>query len=109
MPVWRLSWQLWATRPVSNAKKPKNRHLSLVGNLPQVDQFGLAANVKVPDDEKVIVKEVPAKVDGTVVGTAQIYEDGTVGVVLDEEAPQWALDKIKSQADILGFSIGTDI
>jgi hypothetical protein len=74
---------------------------------PLISKMGLAANlVEIPGDEKVIVKEVPAKVDGTVVGTAQIYEDGTVGVILDEDIPQWAKDKIQSEADKLGFSIG---
>lgn len=56
-------------------------------------------------DEKVIVKEVPAKVDGTVVGTALIYEDGTVGMVIDEDAPQWAKDKIRATADEVGYSL----
>lgn len=56
-------------------------------------------------DEKVIVKEVPAKVDGTVVGTAEIYEDGTVGIRIDGDAPQWAKDKIKTEADEVGYSL----
>lgn len=68
-------------------------------------KMGVTGVVLTPD-EKVIVKEVPAKVDGTVVGTAQIYEDGTVGVVIDENAPKWAKDKIKSTADELGYEIG---
>ena len=72
-------------------------------------QRGIAVNIKMPLDEKVVVKEVPAKVDGIVVGTAEIYEDGTVGVRIDDDAPQWAKDKINSTADELGFEIGTDI
>ncbi len=59
-------------------------------------------------DDKVIAKEVPAKVDGVEVGIAQIYEDGTVGVIIDDDAPQWAKDKIQAEADEIGFSIGTE-
>lgn len=89
------------------ARAPWLRLASSNGKLnPQVAPAGLAVNVKLPVDEKVIVKEVPAKVDGTVVGTAQIYEDGSVGVVIDPDAPQWAKDKIKSTADELGYEIG---
>jgi hypothetical protein len=59
-----------------------------------------------PADEKEIIKEVPAKVDGTVVGIAQIYSDGTVGVIVNDDAPQWAKDKIQLEADKLGYTIG---
>lgn len=89
-------------------RKAKKPHLRLVQGerVPLVTQMGYASNIKIPDDEKVVVKEVPAKVDGTVVGTAQIYEDGTVGVIIDDDAPQWAKDKIQIEADKLGYSLG---
>lgn len=64
--------------------------------------------VPLPEDEKVIIKEVPAKVDGVDVGTAEIYHDGTVGIRLNKDAPQWAIDKIKGDAAELGYSIGTE-
>lgn len=64
--------------------------------------------VNIPDDELMVIKEVPAKVDGTVVGVAQIYDDGSVGVVLDEDAPEWALDKIKSEASMVGYQLATE-
>lgn len=88
------------------ARAPWLRLAASNGKLnPEVAPQGLAVNVKIPADEKEVVKEVPAKVDGTVVGTAQIYEDGTVGVIIDDDAPQWAKDKIKSTADELGYSL----
>lgn len=91
-----------------SSKKAKKPWLRLIGRGPQVDQYGLAKNVTLEPDEMVVIKEVPAKVDGTVVGTAQIYEDGSVGVIIDDDAPQWAKDKIQSEADKLGYSIGTE-
>jgi hypothetical protein len=90
-----------------SSRKAKKPWLRLVGRTP-VESLGLAANIQIPSDEKIVVKEVPAKVDGTVVGTAQIYDDGTVGVIIDDDAPQWAKDKIQSEATQLGYSIGTD-
>lgn len=90
-----------------SSRKAKKPWLSLVGKVP-VESLGLATNITLPSDEKEVIKEVPAKVDGTVVGTAQIYDDGTVGVIIDDDAPQWAKDKIQAEADMLGYSIGTD-
>jgi hypothetical protein len=93
------------------SRKAKKPWLRLTGNVRRerlIEAMGLAQKIDLPNDEKVVVKEVPAKVDGTVVGTAQIYEDGTVGVIIDDDAPQWAKDKIKFEADQLGYSIGTD-
>lgn len=94
-----------------SARKAKKPHLRLVSNNkgPLVAPEGLAVNIKAPDDEKVIVKEIPAKVDGVEVGTAQIYEDGSIGVIINEDAPQWAKDKIKSEADKIGFSLEKDL
>ena len=92
---------------MSNRRKARKPWLSLrPDNKTAVSELGYAQNVLIPDDSKTIVKEVPAKVDGTVVGTAQIYEDGTVGVIIDDDAPQWAKDKIQFEADKLGYSIG---
>lgn len=90
-----------------SSRKAKKPWLRLAGRTP-VESLGLAANITLPSDEKEVIKEVPAKVDGTVVGTAQIYDDGTVAVIIDDDAPQWAKDKIQAEADTLGYSIGTD-
>lgn len=68
------------------------------------EKMGVKFNL--PEDEKEIIKEVPAKVDGTEVGIAQIYSDGTVGVIINDDAPQWAKDKIQLEADKLGYTIG---
>lgn len=91
-------------------KKAKRPDLKLVvdNQGPQVANVGLAMTINVPNDEKVIVKEVDAKVDGTVVGKAQIYEDGTVGVILDDDAPEELVEKIRGTADQFGYSIGTE-
>jgi hypothetical protein len=91
-----------------SSKKAKKPWLKLVGShetYPPISNIGVASRMDIPSDEKVVVKEVPAKVDGTVVGTAQIYEDGAVGVIIDDDAPQWAKDKIQGEADKLGYSI----
>lgn len=57
---------------------------------------GMIEKVDVPDEQKELLKQVPAKVDGTVVGVANLYDDGSVDVIMDEDAPQWAVDKIKA-------------
>lgn len=72
---------------------------------PLVKNMGMAS-VGIPDDEEVIVKEVPAKVDGVVVGTAQIYESGRIGVIINDDAPPHLIEKIKLEAGMLGYSIG---
>jgi hypothetical protein len=87
------------------AKKPWLRLVGDISSYPEVQAMGIAKRIDIPDDEKIIVKEIPAKVDGVIVGTAQIYEDGTVGAIIDDDAPQWAKDKIQSEADQLGYSI----
>lgn len=88
-----------------SARKAKKPWLRLEGRT-KVPQTGVI-NVDIPDDEKVVAKEVPAKVDGVVVGTAQIYEDGTTSVIIDNDAPQWAKDKIYNTAGEVGYySIG---
>lgn len=48
-----------------------------------------------PEDEKVVIKEVPAKVDGEVVGTTLIYDDGTFSVILDENMSEESKEKLR--------------
>lgn len=88
-------------------RKASRPELSIVREgMPVVNPMGVALTIETPD-EKVVVKEVPAKVDGVVVGTAQIYDDGTVGVVLDlENAPAEALERLGDITKGVGYSIG---
>lgn len=87
------------------AKKP---WLRLKGGETSVKSTGIAVRLALPSDEQVVVREVPAKVDGEVVGIAQIYEDGTVGVLVYDDCPQYLKDKIQAEADLLGYSIGME-
>lgn len=64
------------------------------------------ASVNIPNDEEVIAKEVPCKVDGIEVGIAQIYESGRIGVILNDDAPPHLIEKIRGDAEKLGYSIG---
>lgn len=99
---------------MGNRRRPKNRKLILEqararmkfgkvqDSLPANHVFSEEAladlgirNVEIPDVEAEVIKEVPAKVDGVVVGVARIYDDGTVDVVMDTDAPEWAVEKIK--------------
>ena len=92
-----------------SSRKAKRPDLRLVGKderLPPLVQHMGMASVGIPDDEEVIVKEVPAKVDGVVVGTAQIYESGRIGVIINDDAPPHLIEKIKADAGKLGYSIG---
>lgn len=90
------------------SRRRANRpELSIVREgVPTVNPVGIASTVNLPSDEKAIIKEVPAKVDGIVVGVAQIYDDGSVGIVLDEDAPEEQIKKIGGLASSYGFSIG---
>jgi hypothetical protein len=93
---------------MGNRKKPKAPWLRKLGGRTPVEEQGIASFVSAPPDEKEVIKEVPAKVDGITVGVAQIYDDGTIGVIIDDNAPQWAKDKIGDLSDQAGYSIGTD-
>lgn len=68
---------------------------------------GMGLRVDVPEDEAVVIKEVPAKVDGTTVGMAFIHDDGSVAIRLDKDAPQWAVDKINATAEAVGYNLET--
>ena len=83
---------------MGNRPKPRKRKL--------IAKAAIAQMVSAPSDEKVVIKEVPAKVDGTVIGTAVIYDDGTVDIMADDDAPLWALEKIAGVAGKIGYSIG---
>lgn len=89
------------------SRKARRPELSIVREgVPTVNPVGLASAVSLESDEKEIIKELPAKVDGIVVGTAQIYDDGTVGVILDEDAPEEQIAKIRGMTGQYGYSIG---
>lgn len=90
-----------------SARKARRPELSIVREgVPTVDAVGIAHAVGLESDEKAIINEVPAKVDGVVVGVAQIYDDGSVGIVLDESAPAEQIDKLRGMAGEFGYSIG---
>jgi hypothetical protein len=94
---------------MGNRKKPNKPSLTMKKwpDRLQVAKEALA-KVDLPPDEKVVIKEVPAKVDGIVVGIAQIYDDGSVGVLVDENAPKDKLDKIRATAGEVGYSLVED-
>lgn len=72
-----------------------------------VDNMGPFSEVAAPNQDKVILKEVPAKIwrfKGTpqeefaVVGSAVIYEDGSVDVIYFEdksEIAEWAVQQLE--------------
>lgn len=53
--------------------------------------------IKMPDDDKVVLKKVPAMVDGVEIGEAVLFDDGTSTVILkpDEEIPDNIKEKLK--------------
>ena len=75
-------------------------------NVEFTDEAVVGMGLALESDEKEVIKEVPAKVDGVVVGVAQIYSDGSVGIVLDKDAPEDKIAKIGGVAAEYGFSIG---
>lgn len=94
----------------------KGRNLKLVVNNrgPKVDISGIIKKVEAPNDEKVLLKTVPANVDmedgspKIVVGKALIYDDGSVDIMIDEDADPAAVAKIKATEEEFGYSIGTE-
>jgi hypothetical protein len=120
---------------MSNRRKPKDKKLAerlqrawspsresrrkaikadVMGTLgPEIDQFGLAKQVTVPDDEVQVIKEVPAVVthpetgEKAEVGIAFIHDDGSVAIRYSEDAPEWALKYIKHTADKVGYNLET--
>lgn len=69
------------------------------------EKMGL--KLQMPEDEVVVIKEVPAKVDGVIVGTAYLHDDGSVAIKYNADAPKEALDKIRATADEVGYSLET--
>lgn len=91
-------------------RKARNQKLSLHGNLgPLVPNMGL---VEMPSDEKEVIKEVDARVDGETVGRCQIYDDGTVSVILNDDISEEALKKINfglaENPGTFGYTIGEE-
>lgn len=91
---------------MSNRKKPTNKRLIMQQALRGMVAPRGVVQVALPSDEKVIVKEVPAVVDGVRVGIAQIDEDGGVEIILDADAPKDKLAIIKSEAGKVGYELG---
>lgn len=90
---------------MSNRIKRKDRG-------PQFSPQGLIQSVTMPDDEKVLLKQVPAVVthpetgEKVKVGIANLYDDGSVDQILDPDAPQWAMDLIKATMMEFGYTMG---
>lgn len=94
---------------MSNRKKPKrNKELrkqilrGSLGDDKRLDAIiGESKQVTMPDDEKELLKTVPAVIEDdqgnkVTIGVANIYDDRSVDYIVDEDAPQWAKDKISA-------------
>lgn len=68
-------------------------------HVPTADEIFGGVPIPAEDDVPQIIKTVPAKHKGVVVGVANIYDDGMVDIKFDDDAPQWALDEIKATTD----------
>lgn len=89
-------------------KERKARRNQLQQNRPKFAASGLVAKVDAPDSDKTVLKTVPAKVDGVTVGEAILYDDGSVDIMVSDDAPQWAVEKIKATEREFGYSMGTE-
>lgn len=54
-----------------------------------------SAEVKLPDDERTIIKKVPAKVGDEIVGDALLFDDGTTDIVLHPNISSEAKAKMR--------------
>lgn len=50
--------------------------------------------IKMPDDDKVVLKKVPAKIGEEVVGEAVLFEDGSSTVILNDDISDEARAKL---------------
>lgn len=104
---------------MSNRKKAKKPWLNRERT--RVNGIGMARTMEPepylemwnsPEKDAEVIKEVPAVVthpeteEKVEVGTAYIHDDGSVAIKYDENAPQWALDYIKSTSQEVGYSLG---
>lgn len=69
---------------MSNRRKPGWERKTQGKGRSSSGPLAQALNVNMPKDEKTVIKEVPAKVDGEVVGKAILFDDGTTEVVLND-------------------------
>lgn len=89
-------------------KERRNLKLVVSNRGKKISASGMIKKVTLPDDEKELLKTVPAKVDGVVVGEAYLYDDGSVDFVLDKDADPEKLKKIHDTAEEFGYMIGGD-
>lgn len=61
------------------------------------------AKLDLQEDEKVVVKVVPAKVDGEIVGETYLYDDGSFDMHLADDISTEAMMKLEE----FGLSSGT--
>lgn len=71
------------------------------------EEKALLAQLKIPASEAEVIKIVPAKVDGVVVGTAFIHDDGLVSISFNEDADEAAMKKLKDVSEMVGYSVET--
>jgi hypothetical protein len=71
------------------------------------EKMGLVS-VKVAEEERVFLKEVPAKADGVVIGKALIYDDGSVDVIYDADAPADAIAKVEALQNEMSFGYSSE-
>lgn len=94
-------------RRKNKEQRRKNRQLKARKKATPTADSGIAAVVEAPDDSKVLLKTVPAKVDGEVVGDALLYDDGSVDVILNRDISEEAKNKLNAAAsELAGYSIG---
>lgn len=80
---------------------------------PKFVASGLVRKVVVPDEEKVLIKTVPANVDmedgnpKVEVGQALLYDDGSVDIIISPNADPAAVAMIKGAEQTFGYTMGT--
>jgi len=97
---------------MSNRRKPgylrkqKNREKK---TRPQMPKGPAHIQVSIPESEKTLLKEVPAKIDGDEVGVAYIYDDGSVDIVYDNRLTEEHRAKIEGTMKDLRVSMREDL
>lgn len=92
---------------MSNRRKLFKTRKRANGNdhTPNLISAGALDKVQIPKADKVVIKTVPAKAGEEVIGTAVIYEDGTIDVIVEGDISDTAREELYSFKQTM---MGTD-
>lgn len=92
---------------MSNSRKPRNFRLTRRRGA-RIKDAAVDETVKIPNNEKTVIKVVPAKVNGESIGDAIIYDDGSVDIKVDPNADPELIAVVQGELDDFNEEYSTD-